>query len=311
MLNIAGLKWVPMANEMVTGNVYFVDSNGALATAASGNVGDRPDRAVTTMDGGNNLCTTSRGDYVLMMPNHSETIASAGDIDLDVAGVTHVGLGYGNMVPTITLATATTVDIDIDAAGVTIKNVKFSNNINNCTAPFDVNAADFTMINCETTYNDSTTHVDDWFLTDSNADRLTIIDHVHRGNVGGGGLTGGISLVKLRGGPTNVIVQPKWIDGDFSGAAINNDSTAIDALQFFGSASWPAYVRNRHATGLISTAVSTTKGRYGPYLNIRTEVTDISSILVGADMEFFTPIEVVNADGERSTEFTGTESDSS
>uniref|UniRef100_A0A6M3ILX6 Uncharacterized protein n=1 Tax=viral metagenome TaxID=1070528 RepID=A0A6M3ILX6_9ZZZZ len=310
MLNISGLKLPMLGNEIITGDVFFVDSNGKFGTANDTNDGKHPNRPLATWDGGINKCTASRGDYVLLMPGHAETVAAAAGIDLDVIGVTTVGLGYGALRSTITFATAITADVDIDAASNTIRNVLFVNGLDNMTAPIDVNAADFTMIDCETRDNDTNYHVDDFIFTDGGADRLSLIGWIHRAN---GGKTGPLTALRIRGGPDDVLVIPKWIDGDFSVGCISNDSTACTQLQVFGSAEWPAYMRTRNAADVICTAVATTKGRYGPYLNLRLQDDgcSISASLVGADMEFFAPIGVVNADGERSVEWNGTQSDSS
>ena len=146
MLNISGLKLPMLGNEIITGDVVFVDSNGKFGTANDTNDGKHPNRPLATWDGGINKCTASRGDYVLLMPGHAETVAAAAGIDLDVIGVTTVGLGYGALRSTITFATAITADMDIDAASNTIRNVLFVNGLDNMTAPIDVNAADFNSL---------------------------------------------------------------------------------------------------------------------------------------------------------------------
>jgi len=307
MLNISGLKLPMVANEIVTGNVFFVDSNGKHGTANNTNDGLHPSRPLATWDGGVNKCTASRGDYILLMPGHAESIIAAAGLDLDVIGITTVGLGYGDLRPTITFETAITADMDVDAASITVRNVLFVNGIDNLTAPIDVNAAAFSMIDCETRDNDSTMHTDNYIVCDGNAHRLTLMGWTHRANTG---KTGGISALQMRGGGADMIINPRWVDGDFSTACIVNDSTASTQIQIFGSAEWPAYMRTRNAADVIATCVATTKGRFGPYLNLRLndDAANITECLVGADMEFFAPISIVNADGERSIEFNATQS---
>jgi len=296
-----------IANEMVTGDVFFADSNGKYGTANNTNDGKHPSRPLSTWDGGVNKCTASRGDYILLMPGHTESIIAAAGLDLDIIGVTTVGLGYGDLRPTITFSTATTADMDIDAASITIRNVLFVNGIDNLTAPIDVNAAAFTMIDCETRDNDSTLHCDDFIFADGGAHRMTLLNWTHRANTG---KTGPLAALTMRGGAEDMIVVPRWIDGDFSVGCIRNDSTASAQIQIFGSAEWPAYMRTRNAADVIVACVATTKGRMGPYLNLRLtdDAANITECLVGADMEFFAPISVVNADGERSMEFNATQS---
>ena len=70
-------------------------------------------------------CVASRGDIVMVMPNHAETISSASVLSLNVAGVAIVGLGAGSMRPTLTFTTATTANIPVTAANMSIKNFLF------------------------------------------------------------------------------------------------------------------------------------------------------------------------------------------
>jgi hypothetical protein len=127
-----------------TGNVFFVMVGG---TDTVGH-GLHPDDPFNTIDFAVGQCTANQGDVIYVMPNHTETISAAAGIDLDVAGITVIGLGEGANRPTITMDTANTVDVDVDAAGITIKNLIFSANFADIVAAIDVNADDFTIENC-------------------------------------------------------------------------------------------------------------------------------------------------------------------
>lgn len=279
-----------------TGNVFFV--SGTATNAADSTSHGSKLKPFATLDYAIGRCTASNGDYIIVMPGHSETIGAAAGVDLDVAGITVIGLGRGSNRPTFTFATAITADIDIDAANVTLVNLLFVNGIDNLTAPIDVNAADFTMIDCETRDNNASFHCDDFILSDDNANRMTIVGWVHRAN---GGKTGAQTAISIVGGDDHVIV-PRWIDGDFATACIENVTTACDNLQIFGDASYPAYLRTRNAADVLITCVATTKGRIGPFINgrLNDNAANITEALVGADMEFFQPLNLVNADGESS-----------
>lgn len=290
-VNIRGL---PVLNSY-PGDVFWVDSG----SGSDGNKGSF-DRPFASLDFAVGKCTANNGDVIMVKPGHSETLSSAGALDLDVAGITVVGMGNGEDRPQFTFDTAITADMDVDAANITLVNLVFVNGIDNLTAPIDVNSADFAMIDCETRDNDSNFHCDDFILTDDNADRLHIEGWVHRAN---GGKTGAQTAISIVGGDDHVII-PKWIDGDFATACIENVTTACDNLQIFGRADFPAYLRTRNSADVIVACAATTKGRVGPFLNARLQdnAANITEAFVGADMEFFQPINIVNADGESSME---------
>lgn len=293
-LSSFGIPLIGSGPILTTGEIFFVDST----TGSDGNSGEDPTQPFATLDYAVGRCTANKNDHIIVMPNHSESISSAGALDLDVAGITIVGLGSGEHRPQFTFDTAITADMDIDAANITLVNLVFVNGIDNLTAPIDVNAADFTMIDCETRDNNASYHCDDFILTVAAANRMRLLNWVHRAN---GGKTGAQTAVSIIGGSDHII-QPLWIDGDFATACIENVTTACDNLQVFGSAEFPAYLRTRNSTDVIVTCVATTKGRIGPFLNARLEddAANITGAFVGADMEFFQPINIVNADGESS-----------
>lgn len=278
---------------IVTGNVYFVDSGHAAAEDTP--AGGTHDRPYATMDYANGRCTANNGDLVIVMPGHTETVIAAAGLDLDTAGVTWIGIGSGDNRPTVNFTTAVGADMDVDAANITMCNFLFTGGIDALTGPIDVNAADFQLLNCET--RDVTGQATDWIVTDANADRLLIDGWVHRGAAAAGADTA-ITIV----GGDNITIIPKFIDGNFAVAAIENVTTAAVNLQVFGSATYPAYIRNRNAVDVIVTAVATTTGRMGPFINARLtdNAANITEAFVGADMEFFQPINIVNADGESS-----------
>ncbi len=285
------------AGHLTTGEVHWVAKASSQAyTQLLGKVEDS--KLHTTIDAAINACTANRGDLILVAPGHTEDVVAAGGIDFDVAGLTCIGLGHGANRPTITIKTATSADVDIAAASTYIQNLVFVNGIDNLAHGLHITAADCTLVDIETRDNNSSYHCDDFILTSDAADRLQILDWVHRAN---GGKTGAQTAISIVGGD-DIIIIPKWIDGDFATACIENVTTACDNLQIFGRASWPAYLRTRNAADVIVTCVATTKGRIGPFINARLQddAANITEAFVGADMEFFQPINIVNADGESS-----------
>lgn len=139
-----------VSEDIFPGNVFFVDSGHAAAVDNTSH-GSSPDNPFATINFAVTQCDANNGDYIFVLPGHTETISGAGELDLDVAGITIRGLGNGTNRPTITLDTIDSVDVDIDAANITVENLIFSANIDDIVAGIDVNADDFTMRNCEFT----------------------------------------------------------------------------------------------------------------------------------------------------------------
>ena len=105
---------------MTTGNVWFVDDSGS-----NGNSGTDKDNPFATIDYAIGRCTANHGDVIIVMPGHTEDIAAAGGIAVDVAGVSIIGLGNGGDRPKITFSeTASTMTIT--AAACTLRNLVFS-----------------------------------------------------------------------------------------------------------------------------------------------------------------------------------------
>lgn len=277
-----------------TGATYYVDSGHAAASA--NNTGLSPDHPLTTIDAAVGKCTANNGDIIIVAPGHTETVSAAAGLDLDVAGITIVGLGSGSLRPTITFDTATTADMDVGAANITVKNLLFVAGIDALVAPIDINAADFTLIDCETRDVTGSYQTVDWIVTDANADRLKILGHVHRGATDAGAATW-LSII----GGDDIYIQPRWVDGNFSVACIENVTTAAVNLTICGSAANPCFLRNRHSADVLCTNVATTTGNVGPFIygRLADDAANITESFVGADMQFFDPIYVCNADGER------------
>jgi hypothetical protein len=104
-----------------TGARLFVCS---LTGTDAGGYGTGPDKPLATLAYAVALCTTLKGDIIYLMPGHAEAKTITGDLaTLNVAGVTVIGLGRGDLIPTFTLGHAGTT-ITVSAASVTIKNIK-------------------------------------------------------------------------------------------------------------------------------------------------------------------------------------------
>ena len=163
------LRGMPILSAY-SGNVYWVHSG----TGATTNNGKTPAKPLTTITAALAKCTASKGDIIMCMPGHAESVVAAAGIVVNKIGVAIVGLGIGTLRPTITFATAAEADIDITAANCAIVNFRFISNIASLDAPIDVDAAGFTMQNCDFYCTVASTGFDITVITDANADDLWI-----------------------------------------------------------------------------------------------------------------------------------------
>ncbi len=131
------------------GDIWFVDAGSGTNSAG---FGQNPDSPVASLDYAVGLCTASQGDTIYLMPGHAENIGSATACVLDVAGIKVIGLGTGNLRPTLTLTTATTATISITAANVWLENVLVVGNFLDIASAFTVagTADGLTIKNVET-----------------------------------------------------------------------------------------------------------------------------------------------------------------
>lgn len=267
------------------GNVFWLDSDGG----SDGNAGTF-DHPFATLDYSIGKCTASNGDIIMIKPGHSETIGSAGAINFDVAGITVVGMGYGADRPTFNF-TATASTILLAAAGSVFQNCLFTGGIDAVVTMFTVSAADCALVGCET--KDVTGQMVSCITTTAAADRLLIKDYTHRGAAA----AGGANCLEIVGGD-GITVKNFWIDGNFSVAAIQNVTTAATNISIYGDKQ--CFARTRNAADVIVTMVATSTGNIGPNINARLQdnAANITEAFVGADMQFFLPINIANLDGE-------------
>ena len=200
---------------------YFVDSN----TGSDGNSGLSAQSALATTAKAMDKVTASKGDVVIWMPNHAETLTS--QIDLDVIGVTLWGLGFGTLKPTFT--GNGTIDVfDVSAANITIANCIFAVPSTDAqTADINVDAAGCTILN--TVHHGSTTSknkVDIITITANGDDCL--IDGVRIYNttvevVGGIVLEGACTRPEIR----NCFIMDNI---GFTNGAITDEATATNAF---------------------------------------------------------------------------------
>ena len=166
-----GIPLIGSGPILTTGKVFFVDSNNA------GGQGTKA-RPFATIDEAVGNCTANKGDFIIVMPGHVETLTAAGQLVLDVAGITVYGLGTGSLQPQVVHDTAIGADVDIDAANVTIHNLHFVASFADVTASIDLNAADCWLSHCRWTDEGANLNFVDYILGpgDNVADGLKVTD---------------------------------------------------------------------------------------------------------------------------------------
>ena len=127
-----------------TGNIFFVHATNGNAA----NTGISSTAPMATIDQAINLCTANHGDIVVAMPGHTETLTTATQLVMDVAGIQIVGLGQGLTRPVITFS-AVGANIPVSAANCRISNIVFSAGIASVVSAITVTGLQFELDNCK------------------------------------------------------------------------------------------------------------------------------------------------------------------
>lgn len=147
------LRGVPIQN-LYPGEVFWVNNSTVLAKQGVGGSDQNKgtyQKPKSTIAGAIDACTASRGDVIIVMPGHSETIETDGGLALDTAGVAIVGLGVGTLRPKIVVDTLAAAAITVTAANVTLQNFVIEASFADITNAIDVTAAQFSLLECEFT----------------------------------------------------------------------------------------------------------------------------------------------------------------
>lgn len=126
----------------IRGKTFYVHSG------VAGTDGRSPSSAVASIDTAIGMCTASRGDRIIVLPGHTETIDTAGGITADIAGISIIGLGVGAQRPVITFGAAAATFL-VSAANVLIENLVFSANFLNVAVGISFGADGLVVRNCQ------------------------------------------------------------------------------------------------------------------------------------------------------------------
>lgn len=276
---------------LTTGKYFFVDSTHTLA-ADEGGAGITPDHPCATIDYAVGLCTANQGDIIVVAPGHTENLAADSAVDVDVAGVTVLGIRKGRMMPTLT-ATVIAGDFKLAAANCTVQNIRFLGGVDATTGVLEISAADCAVVNCE--YRDATDQATDILITTTAADRL-LIDGFR---VIGASADGGDSAINIIGGDSIEIKNCKII-GNFDTGAIEVSGTLTSniwihdcILENFGSEDFG-----------INDAITASTGYIGPNVEVRLkdDAANFTTAFAGATFHYSSTNGVVNAANERTND---------
>lgn len=209
--SLGGIATVGTRNIITTGTVLYVDSNNGSATSA----GTTPSAPLNSLANALALCTADRGDRIILMPGHTETIEAA--LSLSVEGVHIIGLGEGDNVAQFTFATDTAAGFTIDSDNVTIENCIFKNNIDSQVAVITANAAYFLLRNCAFFEGSSKQFLIGLLLNNAAADHCAVesCKFISR-------TAGAASAIKIGAALDDLHIAGCKIHGDWSDAGIHN-----------------------------------------------------------------------------------------
>jgi hypothetical protein len=228
---VYGEFFMGLPPDLTTGNIWFVDSgHPAGADDSDGGRGETPMYPFATIDYAIGKCTASNGDIIYVAPGHTETIAAAGGITADVAGISIIGLGNASNRPLITLGTATTATFLVSATDVRIKNLRFAVGVDSLVKIINVAANYCTIEDCELAGNatyQATSFINITTTYDyTTIRRCTFLQDTDPAGTNAAADTGAIFIVDSE----YVTVEECNFLGNFETAFIHNRSTLVNHL---------------------------------------------------------------------------------
>ena len=275
------------------GDVFFVDSGATLAGVTASH-GKSPDTPFSTLDAAIARCTANSGDIIFIMPGHAENLALDSTVDIDVEGITVIGLGFGAAKPTFT-CTVNVGDFKLAAAGTVVRNLRFVNNVATSTGMVEVSAAYCKILDCEFIENDVALFANMFILTTTLANDLEIAGCKIYGNAGDGSVSG-ISLV----GADRVHIHDCYIYGDYTAGCIDCAGEACLRLRIHD-----CVLHNEDDTvgsdlvHCVEGTIAGNTGEVGPNVYCVLGVNDDNiTLAVDANFTILHPVHVVNLAGE-------------
>jgi hypothetical protein len=223
----------------------------------------------------------SLGDTIYVLPGHNENVSSATALDINVAGITIVGLGSDETRPTFVLDTATTAIVTISAPGVTLQNVIIdATGYAAIAAAMTVTASDVLVQNCKFNLANATNQAGLGIITTALANRLKIDSCYFYGTTD----AGTTNVLQLVGGNDITISNNRFVGAyTTSLGAINNITTACLRMQIIGN-----YINNQTASStkcivLVAGSSGTIAGNFMQILSGSAPITGAGMSWVGGN----------------------------
>lgn len=277
--------------QLHPGRVFWVNNSSVLPEGGiAGNDGNKGNylQPFSTINGAVTAATASRGDIIVCMPGHAETVSAAGGVALSKAGLALVGLGTGSLRPTLNL-TATTSTIALSAANCSMTNILVTGGVDAIVSAILVTAADCYV---ELNYRDVTGQCTDCLLTTAAANRLKVHVADYDGATAAG-TNAGIAIV----GGDHIEITGNYMDGNFAVGGIDIRTTATTDLSVHDF----KFFRTRNAADIfIVDTITASTGQVGPncYLRLQDNAANITEACTGATFVYHQPISIVNLAGE-------------
>lgn len=139
----------PATIPISSGKYIFANALGGPGGSGDGTSMYQPLPSVFAAGGAYAQATAAKGDVIVALPGHTETISSATGALMTKSGVQIVGIGNGTLQPKFTLDTANDTAITVSAANQSISNCRIVANFLSIAAPFVLTTARwFTVNNC-------------------------------------------------------------------------------------------------------------------------------------------------------------------
>ena len=211
-----------------SGEVFWVGNGPTVVdgeiTASNSNRGSffQP---FATLDYAIGRCVANRGDIIYVKPGYTQSMTAADAVDVDVAGVTIIGLGRGNVVPKFTYDNSAG-EFVIGAANVHIENLWFVPSVTGITKAIDIESGSHFSGVYGCRFGDAEAAGTDEFnatiiVASASTDVKIIGNYINMGEAGA------VAGITITGACHRIRIQNNEIWGDYSTANINS----ITALQ--------------------------------------------------------------------------------
>ena len=290
----------PLADEFATtGRVYWVGSaaieGGTVGVDAAGANGNSPKQPFATINyaAGSDRVAANRGDLIVVLPGHVETISAANVVDIAVAGLKIIGLGWGLSRPQINLITAVGASFRINANSTYIRNIRFTGGFDNLTNAIVINGVTDCVLR-DIEYRDVTGQAAIGLLAANNSDRL-LIDGLTYFGAAAAGSTACLQF----DGCDDLELKNFRLEGNASTSLINCATTLSARVWIHDGRMW----QQNAADVCINDAITGSTGGIGPrlFMMLTDNAANITEAVTGATFHLFDDqVQVVNLVNEKS-----------